>query len=74
MGLLFLSHIRLMLIVDEIYDRCPAIPVIHIVAEPRCIDDGQLQYTISASVSSNTSRLESPWGKRGQGELTAGSP
>ena len=40
--LLLLTHVRLVLVVDEVNYRCPAVPVVYVVAEPGAIDDGQL--------------------------------
>ena len=42
LGLLFLSHVRLMLVVHKVNDGHPAIAVVHVVAEPRRVDDGEL--------------------------------
>lgn len=40
--LLFLSHILFMLIIQEIHNGDPSMPVVHIITETRGIDDGQL--------------------------------
>lgn len=42
--LLLLPHIQLMLVIDEIDDRRPRITVVHVVAEARSVDDGQLDF------------------------------
>ena len=41
--LLLLTHIRLMLVVDEVDDRRPRIPVVDVVAKARRVDHGQLR-------------------------------
>lgn len=41
-GLLFLAHVRLVLVVDEVDDRRPAVPVVDVVAETGRVDDGEL--------------------------------
>ena len=43
--LLFLKHVGLMLIVKELDDGLPGIPVVDIVAKSRGIDDGQAHWT-----------------------------
>lgn len=40
--LLFLSHIELVLVVNEVDDWCPGILVVYVVAEPRSVDHGEL--------------------------------
>lgn len=40
--LLFLAHVNLVLVIDEIDDRCPAVAVVDIVAETGSVDDRQL--------------------------------
>ncbi|KAI3614920.1 cell division control protein 12 [Moniliophthora roreri] len=40
--LLFLPHIRLMLVVNEIDDGTPGIFVVHIITKPRCVNDMSL--------------------------------
>ena len=40
--LLFLSHIRLMLIIHEVDNRHPRITVVHVVTESRSVDDSKL--------------------------------
>ena len=40
--LLLLAHEGLMLVVDEINDRRPAIAIVDVVAEARCVDDREL--------------------------------
>ena len=42
LGLLLLPHISLMLVVNEVDDRCPRIPVIDVVTESGSVDDGKL--------------------------------
>lgn len=42
LGLLFLSHVNLVLIIDEIDNRCPGIAVVDVVPEAGCVDDGEL--------------------------------
>ena len=42
--LLLLQHIALMLIIQKLDDRLPAIPVIHIVAEPRGVDNRKADF------------------------------
>ena len=39
--LLLLQHIALMLVIQELNDRLPAVPVVHVVTKTWCIDDGQ---------------------------------
>lgn len=39
--LLLLEHVALMLIIQELDDWLPAVPVVHVVAETRSINDGQ---------------------------------
>lgn len=41
-GLLFLSHVVFMLIVNKVNDRNPAMTVIHIITKTRSINNGQL--------------------------------
>ena len=41
--LLLLTHIRLMLVVDEVDDRRPRIPVVDVVAKAGRVDHGQLR-------------------------------
>lgn len=38
--LLFLSHVRLMLVINEVNDGGPRVAVVDIVAEARSINDG----------------------------------
>lgn len=40
--LLFLAHIFVVLLVNKINYRAPAVPVVDIVAESRCINHGQI--------------------------------
>ena len=40
--LLLLSHVRLMLVIDEVDNRGPGVAVVDIVTKARGIDDGQL--------------------------------
>ena len=40
--LLFLTHIGLMLVVNELHDRKPRVSVVDVVAETRGVDDGEL--------------------------------
>jgi hypothetical protein len=42
LGLLLLAHVRLVLVVDEVDDRCPRVPVVDVVAEAGGVDDGEL--------------------------------
>ena len=39
--LLLLNHVRLMLVVDEVDNRCPRVTVVDVVAEARGVNDGQ---------------------------------
>lgn len=39
--LLFLQHVRLMLVVEELDDGLPRVAVVHVVAETRGVDDGE---------------------------------
>ena len=39
--LLFLQHVRFMLIVQEFYDWHPRVAVVDVVAEARSVNDGQ---------------------------------
>ena len=39
--LLFLQHVRLMLIVQELYDGHPRVTVVDVVTEARSVDDRQ---------------------------------
>ena len=43
--LLFLQHVRLMLIVQELYDRHPGVAVVDVVAEARSVNDCQANCT-----------------------------
>lgn len=43
LGLLLLPHIRLMLVIYEIHNRRPRVAVVHVVAEPGGVDDGELR-------------------------------
>jgi hypothetical protein len=40
-GLLLLKHIRLMLIIEELNNWHPRVPIVHIIAKSGCVDDGQ---------------------------------
>ena len=40
--LLFLTHIGLMLVVNELHDRKPRVSVVDVVAESRSVDDCEL--------------------------------
>jgi len=40
-GLLFLKHVRLVLVVEELDNGHPRVPVVHVVAEAGCVDNGQ---------------------------------
>ena len=42
--LLFLEHVRLVLVIEKFDDGHPRVPVIHIVAEARRVNDGQANY------------------------------
>jgi hypothetical protein len=42
LGLLLLSHIRLMLVVDEVDDGAPRVAVVDVVSEARGVDHGEL--------------------------------
>lgn len=44
--LLFLSHVGLMLVVDEIDDWGPRVTVVDIVPESRSVDDGELDFEL----------------------------
>ena len=46
--LLFLQHIRLMLIIQKFDDRHPRVAVIDVVAEAWSVDDGQADYPCHA--------------------------
>lgn len=50
-GLLFLKHVGLMLVVDELDNGHPRIAVIHVVSEAGSIDDGQANYSSSVRYS-----------------------
>ena len=39
--LLLLQHVALVLVIEELNDGLPAVPVVHVVAKARRIDDGQ---------------------------------
>ena len=41
--LLLLAHVRLVLVVDEVDDRGPAVPVVDVVAETGRVDDSEAQ-------------------------------
>lgn len=41
-GLLLLTHVGLVLVIDELHDRDPAVAVVDIVAEAGGVDDGEL--------------------------------
>ncbi len=41
LGLLFLNHVRLMLIVNEVDDGRPRVPVVDIVTKAGGVDDGE---------------------------------
>ena len=43
LGLLLLPHIRLMLVVNEIDNRCPRVAVVDVVAEAGGVDDSELR-------------------------------
>ena len=43
LGLLLLPHIRLMLVVNEIDNRCPRVAVVDVVAESGGVDDSELR-------------------------------
>ena len=45
--LLFLQHVRLMLIVQELYDGHPRVTVVDVVAEARSVDDRQADCPMS---------------------------
>ena len=40
--LLLLAHVRFVLVVNEVDNGVPAVPVVHIVAKARRVDDGEL--------------------------------
>src|SRR6266702_2535882 len=42
LGLLLLNHVRFMLVVNEVDNRRPRVPVVDIVAKARSVDDGEL--------------------------------
>ena len=42
LGLLLLSHICLMLVVNEVDDGAPRVAVVHVVAKARGVDDSEL--------------------------------
>jgi hypothetical protein len=41
LGLLLLSHVRFMLVVDELDDGNPRVTVVHVVTEARSVNDGE---------------------------------
>ena len=41
LGLLLLPHIRLMLVVNEVDNRRPRVPVVHVVTESGAVNDGE---------------------------------
>lgn len=43
-GLLLLQHVGLVLVVEEFDDGHPRVPVVHVVAEPGGVDDGQADW------------------------------
>jgi len=47
LGLLLLPHVCFMLVVDELDDRQPRIPVVHVVAKSRGVDDSQLDLELT---------------------------
>jgi hypothetical protein len=46
LGLLFLKHVRLMLVVKELDNRHPGVTIVDIVAEARRINDGQADCSV----------------------------
>lgn len=42
LGLLFLTHVCFVLVVDKVYDRSPGVAIIHIVTETRAVNDREL--------------------------------
>lgn len=42
--LLLLSHVNLMLVINEVDNGCPRVPVIDVISEPGGIDDGELDF------------------------------
>lgn len=46
LGLLFLTHVCLMLIVNEVYDRCPRVAVVDVVAKSRRVNDRELCFEL----------------------------
>lgn len=43
--LLLLKHVRLVLVIQEFDDGHPRVPVVYVVSETRCVDDGETHYT-----------------------------
>ena len=46
-GLLFLQHVRLVLVVEELNDGLPRVAVVHVVAEAGGIDDREADWQVS---------------------------
>lgn len=44
-GLLLLQHVGFMLVVQEIDDRLPGVPVVHVITESRSIDNRKAHFT-----------------------------
>ena len=42
LGLLLLSHVDFVLVIDEVDDGHPRVAVVHVVTKARCVDDGEL--------------------------------
>lgn len=47
LGLLLLTHIRLVLVVDEFYNREPRVTVVDVVTESRGVDDCELDLKLT---------------------------
>jgi hypothetical protein len=50
--LLFLQHVRLMLIVQELDDGLPRVTVVHVVSETWGVDNGEADYQLSIYATS----------------------
>jgi hypothetical protein len=50
--LLFLQHVRLMLIVQELDDGLPRVTVVHVVSEAWGVDNGEADYQVSIYATS----------------------
>lgn len=59
-GLLFLEHVRLVLVVEELDDGHPRVAVVHVVAEAGSVDNGEADCKTVITMGATLSRATRP--------------